>query len=385
LPRFDYSGYDARGKAEKGTIEASSSMQAVERLTEKGVVVVDIVQSETVKASAGRATKLLPLDAHIMFCRSLASYLRSGLPLADALKVLGRQSRDKRVGAAFAALLAAVEEGKKFHTALADSGAFRETLWRVVESGEQSGTLISVLEQVAEQFKMEDALRRKIRGAMTYPIVMVVVGVGVVSFLLSYVVPKIAGLFADMDRALPLPTRILLSMADAINTFGLPVLGVVLLVWLYMRWRGKKIRVPFLRGLRERLTVSLVMTHLSTLLRSGIPLVQGLRMASAMDPSPQRWLDIADLVKAGHRFDRALEKTGFSEDVVYVVRVGEMGGDLVESLSNVGQNNWEIAQSQMERIATLVEPIMVLGLGLSVGFIVVAILMPIFDLSGMVK
>jgi type II secretory pathway component PulF len=127
------------------------------------------------------------------------------------------------------------------------------------------------------------------------------------------------------------------------------------------------------------------MTHLATLLRSGIPLVQGLRMASSMDANPQRWLDIADLVKAGHRFDRALEKMGFSEDVVYVVRVGEMGGDMVESLTNVGQNNWEIAQSQMERIATLIEPAMVLTLGLSVGFIVVAILTPIFNLSGMVK
>jgi type II secretory pathway component PulF len=103
-----------------------------------------------------------------------------------------------------------------------------------------------------------------------------------------------------------------------------------------------------------------------------------------MDANSKRWLDIADLVKAGHRFDRALEKTGFPEEVVYVVRVGEMGGDLTEALSNVGQNNWEIAQSHMERIATLIEPAMVLILGFSVGFIVVAILMPIFDISSMV-
>jgi type II secretory pathway component PulF len=108
-------------------------------------------------------------------------------------------------------------------------------------------------------------------------------------------------------------------------------------------------------------------------------------MASSMDANPGRWLEIADLVKAGHRFDKALEKTGFTEEVVYVVRVGEMGGDLIDALSNVGRNNWEIAQSQMERIATLIEPAMVLTLGLSVGFIVLAILLPIFDLSGMIK
>ncbi|MDR2137484.1 MAG: type II secretion system F family protein [Synergistaceae bacterium] len=383
MPHFNYSGYDTKGKHTKGVLEASSSTQAVERLTERGVVVVDISQAE--EKVVRRKVKLMPLDSHIMFCRSLASYLKSGLPLADSLKILGKQSRDKRVNAAFGALLTAVEGGKKFHAALAESGAFRETLWRVVESGEQSGSLIAVLEQAAEQFRMEETLRRKIKSAMTYPIVMVVVGVGIVSFLLSYVVPKIAVLFSDVGKALPLPTRILLMLADFVNTFGLPLLIAFCVFWLILKRRGKKLQMPFMGGLRERLTISLIMTHLATLLKSGIPLVQGLRMASSMDAKPQRWLDIADLIKAGHRFDRALEKTGFPEEVVYVVRVGEMGGDLVEALSNVGQNNWEIAQSQMERIATLMEPAMVLTLGVSVGFIVVAILLPIFDLSSMVK
>ncbi len=383
MPHFNYSGYDSKGKLTKGILEASSSMQAVERLTERGIVVVDVSQSA--EKAAKHKIKLMPLDAHILFCRSLASYLKSGLPLADALKILGKQSRDKRITAAFSAVLASVEGGKKFHAALAESGAFRETLWRVVESGEQSGSLVAVLEQTADQFRLEETLRRKIKGAMTYPIVMVVVGVGVVGFLLSYVVPKIAVLFQDMGQALPLPTQILLSLADFVNTFGLPVLIGLLIFWLLLKRSGKKISLPFMRGLRERLTISLVTTHLATLLRSGIPLVQALRMASSMDANPKRWLDIADLVKAGHRFDKALEKTGFPEEVVYVIRVGEMGGDLVEALTNVGANNWEIAQSQMERLATLIEPAMVLTLGLSVGFIVLAILMPIFDLSGMVK
>jgi type II secretory pathway component PulF len=383
MPRFNYSGYDSKGKQTKGTVEASSSVQAVERLTERGIVVVDVSLIE--EKSDRQRIRLMSLDDHIMFCRSLASYLKSGLPLADSLRILGKQSRDKRISAVFTSLLASVEGGKKFHAALAESGAFRETLWRVVESGEQSGSLIEVLGQIADQFKMEENLRRRIKSAMTYPAVMVVVGVGVVGFLLSYVVPNIATLFTDMHRTLPLPTRILLGIADFVNTFGLPLLTALLVFWLIMKRRGKRIRMPFMSGLRERLTLSLVATHLSTLLKSGIPLVQGFRMASSMDANPKRWLDIADLVKAGHRFDKALEKTGFPEEVVYVVRVGEMGGDLTEALSNVGRNNWERAQSHMERIATLIEPAMVLTLGFSVGFIVIAILMPIFDISSMVR
>ena len=108
-------------------------------------------------------------------------------------------------------------------------------------------------------------------------------------------------------------------------------------------------------------------------------------MASSMDPRARRWLDCAEMVKAGHRFDRALERTGFPEEIVAVVRVGEMGGELSQALSNVSSQCREIAQSRMERLSTLMEPMMVLLLGVSVGFIVLAILTPVFDLAGIVK
>ncbi len=383
MPYFNYSGYNAKGKLTKGTIESSSSVQAVERLTEQGIVVVDIAVSEEKKGKA--ALKLLPLDAHIFFCRSLASYLRSGLPLVDSLRIMSRQSKDKNLKAAFGAVLSAVEGGKKFHAALSECGAFRESLWRVVESGEQSGSLISVLNQAASQFKMEDGLKRKIKGAMTYPIVMLIVGTGVVSFMLTYVVPKIAELFEDMHQTLPLPTRMLISMSSFLSNFGIPIIIVILIAWLIIKRRGIRINLPFMRGIREQLTLSLVLSHIATLLRSGIPLVQALRMASSMDPRSKRWLDVADLVKAGHRFDKALEKTGFPEEAVYVIRVGEMGGELADALTNVAQQSSETAESNMERISTLMEPAMVLIMGFSVGFIVLGILTPVFDLAGIVK
>lgn len=383
MPYFNYTGYDAEGKLKKGVIDASSSVQAIDRLTEKGIIVVDVAQ--TSERSKAKRVVPLSLEGHIMFCRSLASYLRSGLPLADALKVLGKQSGDKRVSAAYSSVLEGIEGGKKFHVALGESGAFKDTLTRIVESGEQSGSLIDVLEQAAEQFKLEDRLHRRIKKALTYPIAMLVIGAGVVAFLLSYVVPKISGLFDEVGQALPLPTRILISLSDFVSNWGIIIFLIIVLVVFIMKRRGKKFPVPFMNGLRSRLNLSLVMTHLSTLLNSGIPLVQALKMASAMDSNPQRWLEAADLVKAGHRFDRTLEKLGFGEDVVYVVRVGEMGGDLSRALSNVGQTNWELAEAQMDRIATLIEPVMTLVLGFTVGFIVVAILMPVFDLSGLVK
>ncbi|MCL2767829.1 MAG: type II secretion system F family protein [Synergistaceae bacterium] len=383
MPYFNYTGYDAEGKLKKGVLEASSSAQAIDRLTEKAIIVVDVVQSS--ERAKSRKVVPLSLEGHIMFCRSLAAYLRSGLPLADSLKVLGKQSIDKRVGAAYSSVLEGIEGGKKFHAALSESGAFKETLWRIVESGEQSGSLIQVLEQAADQFRLEDKLFKRIKKALTYPIAMVIIGTGVVIFLLSYVVPKISSLFDEVGQALPLPTRILIFLSDFVGNWGLTVLLLIILTLLIMKWRKKRIPFPFMKGLRRRLTLSLVMTHLATLLKSGIPLVQALKMASSMDSDSARWLEASDLVKAGHRFDRALEKLGFTEDVVYVVRVGEMGGDLTTSLTNVGETNWELAEAQMDRLATLIEPVMTLTLGFSVGFIVVAILLPVFDLSGLVK
>ena len=383
MPYFNYSGYDAKGKTTKGTVEAGSSMQAVDRLTERGIIVVDVKLAEEKKGNV--KIKLLPLDQHIFFCRSLASYLKSGLPLADCLRIMSRQSSDKMMKPVMEKLLADVEGGRKFHTALAESGAFRESLWRVAESGEQSGTLISVLNEAADEFKLEDDLRRKIRGAMTYPIVMAVVGIGVVAFMLTYVVPKISELFEDMHQTLPLPTRILIGASNFLGNYGLWIMLALLVLFLWMKKTGRSIQLPFMKGITEQLNLALVMSHLSTLLKSGIPLVQALRMASSMDVQKQRWLDAAEMVKAGHRFDKALEKVGLPEETVAVVRVGEMGGDLSGALENVSDQSRDIAQSRMEKLSTLMEPIMVLFLGFSVGFIVLAILTPVFNLAGIVR
>lgn len=383
MPYFDYTGYDAKGKSTKGTIDAVSSIQAVDALTERGIIVVDVKLAEEKKT--GAKIRLLPLDQHIFFCRSLASYLKSGLQLADALRIMSRQAHDKAMKPVMEKLLSEVEGGRKFHTALAETGAFRESLWRVAESGEQSGTLISVLNEAADEFKLEDDLRRKIRGAMTYPIVMAVVGVGVVSFMLTYVVPKISELFEDMHQTLPLPTRILISLSNFLSSYGLWMLLALLIFIVWVKRSGRSIQMPFMKGITGQLNLALVMSHLSTLLKSGIPLVQALKMASSMDVQKQRWLDAAEMVKAGHRFDKALEKIGMPEETVAVVRVGEMGGDLSGALENVSEQSREIAQGRMERLSTLMEPIMVLALGFTVGFIVLAILTPVFNLAGIVR
>ena len=381
MPSYRYSAYDKSGKLRKGIIDAPSSTRAGELLAEQNLVAVEIIEGAAESVKKG---KVFGLAYHSLFCKGLSSYLNRGVPLAEALRFLSRHSNDRRVSAACLHLHESVQGGKRLSAALEETGLFRDDLVRIVDSGERTSALSGVLDQVARQYAMEDKQRRKIRSALTYPVAMSIIGIGVVVFLLTYVVPKLTELFSEMGQQLPLPTRILLAITAFLRSWGLPLLLVLLLVILYIRRRKKKFTLPFFRRVRESITLSLVMSHLSTLLSAGIPLVQALNMASAMDPNSQRWLDAARLVKEGFRFDRALEKQGaFSEEVIYILRIGEMGGDLPGAIKQVSDMNWEEALESMERLSTLAEPVLVLFLGFSVGFVVLAILLPIFELSSL--
>jgi general secretion pathway protein F/type IV pilus assembly protein PilC len=380
---YRYSAYDSEGKLKRGRVDGASSESVLRELSLQGLVVVEIVAEEKKRAASGRP---LSLASHVLFCKSLSAYLKSGLPVTEALEMLRRQTPDKRLGEAYSALLEAVQGGRRLGTAMRDQGVFREGLIGMVESGETSGSLVEILLKGAQVYRSELQLRRKVQSALVYPAVMVVVGLGVIAFLLTYVVPRLTALFSDIGQALPMPTRVLLALSAAAKTLGLPLL-VALLILALLVYRGKvRLRLPFLKGLRERVALSLVFSHLSTLVSSGIPLVQAIQMTAPMDGKRERWKDVAQSVREGYRFAQALEREGsFPDDVVYVVRVGEMGSELPDALERVAENSWETAESQMERLASLVEPLLILFLGSAVGFVVVAILLPIFDLSGLVQ
>ncbi len=383
MSTFRYSAYDSEGRLKKGSIESASAEAAMKDLGLRGLVPVDVREESRKRTGRG---KKLSLQGHVLFCRSLSSYLKSGLPITEALELLKDQAPDKQLGEAYASLLDNVHGGRRLAAAMEDLGTFRPGLVGMVESGENSGSLVDVLGRAAEVYRSEMVLRRKVQSAMIYPMVMLVVGIGVIGFLLGYVVPRLSALFQDLGQALPLPTRILLTLSGTIQALWIPLtLGALSLVWM-ARKKNWGARMPFLKQTREKITFSLVFSHLASLVASGIPLTQSLQMVAPMDSSPGRWLEVSKGVKEGYRFAQSMERQGsFPKEVVYLVRVGEMGSELEEALQRVAETNWEVAESNMERLANLIEPIMILLLGGSVGFVVVAILLPIFDLSGLVK
>jgi len=384
MPQFTYQAYDQEGKVRKGNCEASSSSVAIEQLQSQGLVVVEVKQIAKTARKKGWE-KELSLEVQSLFCRSLASYLKSGLPLADALRLLSRQSAGKRISEVYTFLLEEVQGGKKLSKAIEDLGIFRDSLTRVVESGEQSGNLVSVLEQLSEQFRVEMRLRRKVRSALTYPLVMMIIGAAVVTFLLGFVVPRLASLFEELGESLPFLTRLLIFLSGIVKVMAIPSI-ILLLLTIFLQRRRKNKQGLLFRNIRKMINLSVLSSQIATLLDSGIPLVQALKMSSSLDPDPEKWTDVAELVKKGYRFDQAMVKEGsFPEDMIYIVRVGEMGGNLPDSLRQLSENYWEISENRMERLANLVEPAMVLVLGLVVGFVVMAILLPIFEISSLVR
>ncbi|MDR1650928.1 MAG: type II secretion system F family protein, partial [Synergistaceae bacterium] len=316
----------------------------------------------------------------------LSAFLESGLALTEVLGILQRQTRDKRLNSIYASLRESVESGRSLARSMESQGAFREFLFGMVEAGERSSSLPAVLDSAASLLRSEISLKRRIQSALIYPILMLIVGSCVVAFLVTYVVPKMTDIVIQAGQTLPLATRILLGVSDAVRAGGIPAAIVCMCAYIYMKRRGVKLRAPFFRGVRDLLTVSLVFSQLAALLKSGVPLVQAIEMSENMDREKGRMKFLAEEVRKGYRFSQSLERQGsYSEDIIAIVRIGEAGGNLPSCLERIASNSWDFAQNYLQKWSSLAEPIIIIILGAVVGFVVLAVLLPIFSLSDLAQ
>lgn len=380
MPFFRVKAYDAAGELKTLRKEAPNEDELVRSLGFEGYVPISMQQE---KARFGtKSTKPLKLEDQHMFCSMLSAFLLSGLSLTEVLRLLQRQTKDKKLQPVFAELRESVESGHSLAQSMKAQGVFLDFLIGMVESGERSSSLPDILEKASSLLQSQISLRRKISSALTYPVLMLIVGSGVVAFLIAYVVPQLTEIVIDSGQTLPLVTRILLAMAAAIRVGGIPTVIIVLVAYLYMKRKGKKISIPLFKDIRNLLTVSMLFSQLSTLIKTGVPLVQALEMSEPMDPMKGRIKFLSEEVRKGYRFSQSLERHGtFSEDIISIVRIGEVGGNLPDCLDRIAANSWEFAQTSMQKWSSLAEPIIIMVLGTVVGFVVVAVLLPIFSLS----
>ncbi len=385
MPFYTTEVYTSKGERKILRLEAAGENELLRELSSDGSIVISIEED---KADAGgffiRKKRSLPLYEQQLFCNTLCSFMRSGLPVTEILDLLGKQTKDKNLCFVYVKLRESVENGKTLAASMQELGVFRDSLVGMVESGEKSASLADLLERAAELFSNEISLRRKIKSALTYPLLMLFVGLGVVIFLLSFVVPKLTEIVVQSGAELPFVTKLLIFISHTVRITILPLLATVAIVG-YRFWKqNKKIEIPFFKDIKSNLDFAMIFSQLGTLTKAGIPLVNALKLTEPLDSVQGRLSEVAKQIKQGYRFSQGLEKEGsFPDEIITVIRVGETGADLPGNLLRLGQNCWEYAQTSMERWANLAEPVIILVMGVLVGFVVIAVFLPIFNLSSL--
>ncbi|MFB3061618.1 MAG: type II secretion system F family protein [Candidatus Binatia bacterium] len=402
MRNFRYKAKDSRKEMITGILEAETEQEALAKLSKMGYFPLSIEREEassegqTDPLSLGFFTRIRRRDITI-FTRQLADLLEAGLPLMRGLEVLWEQTENRRLQEVLASLATQVKEGKSFSEALTLYPKIFSNLYvNMVKSGEVGGMLSEVLARLADFGENEEELRAKVRAALAYPILILFVGMATVAVLLIFVVPKLVSLFQDVGQVLPLPTRILIELSQGLVHYWWVVLSMVVLsVFLLRRGRlsrrvrlaidGVKLRIPVWGPLIKKVEIASFARSLATLLSHGVPILQAMQVvvqATNNELLRGEFERIGEQLKGGTTFSQELRRGRmFPALVTNMVAVGEEAGNLDRSLFKIADTYEREADRAMKLMTSLVEPVMILVMGSIVGFIVIAMLMPIFQID----
>lgn len=406
MPVFTYRALDAKGRNFEDEIVADSSEAAREALRSKGLFPVSVRDSDggrkpTTSWSLAFWKKSVNASELTELTRQLATLLKADLQIIPALSILVRQSRKETGRRLLLRVREDVNEGKSLAGALEEHPrVFPEMYVSMVRAGEASGSLGMVLERLAAYLELQRNLRRRISGALAYPALMVLTGFSVVVFLLSFVIPRVIQLFQRAGREMPWPTRVLIFISDFLTTYGEILLvaviglGAAWLFWLRTDqgrwfWDNLKLRVPLLGNLYRTQAIARFGRTLGVLLASGLPILDSLSIAKLV--LSNRVLESAveqarDETHRGGVFSASLERSrNFPPVFTDMVGVGEQSGHLDEMLLHVAGHMEQESESTIQTMLSLVDPILILIMGVIVGFVVVAILLPLFEISQLVR
>lgn len=412
MPVYQYRGYRNDGGAATGIVDAENVRVARLKLRKEGVFPTDVIEQgqrslRSPEGSRVRATYairgsavLTPHDLALM-TRQFATLLVAGLPLVDSLGVLVDQAEKKAVKGLLAEIREQIRGGQALSAALETYPKdFSPIYVHMVRAGEASGALDQILFRLAEFLEKQLALKHKVTNAILYPALMLVVGVSVLFFLMTFVVPKITAVFASMKQALPWPTVVLMSVSQFFADYwtliiGLAVAGLFLARRFVRTDRGRIaadrliLRLPLIGDVARMVSISRLAGTLATMLASGVQLLDALDVSKRV--MNNRVLEEAverarQNIREGETIADPLKRSGeFPALVTHMIAVGERSGEMEEMLRRVSQIYDGEVERVITRLTSLLEPIMILVMGVIVFFIVVAILLPIFEMGQMVR
>ncbi len=409
MSMFSYKATDLSGKIVKGTLDAEDERGAASRLQDMGYIPILINQTRTAKQGLNLELDLSrsvsALLEHVsnrdvmLFTQDLSSLLEAGMPVDRALSILIDVTGKRKFKDIIRDILKSVQGGSYLSDAMAKHpGAFSRFYVNMVRAGEAGGVLEAVLDRLGIFLETSQELRDYIKSALVYPIFLVCVGGISIIILMTFVIPKFSIIFADLGQAIPLSTRLLLSLSKGLQTYWWLILlaigGIIFCFWRYAKTaRGRlrldrlKIQFPFIGDLVKKIEVARFSRTLGTLVQSGVPILQALELVkgiinnSVVVGAMER---IHDRVKEGERLSKPMEETGiFPSLAVQMITVGEETGRLDEMLLRIADNYEKIIRNLIKRFISLLEPAMILIMGLFVGFIVISMLMAIFSMNEM--
>ncbi len=401
---FAYKGLNLRGKSTAGVIDADNARQARAKLRQDGIFPTEL------KSEKERATGLsqpvtlfapkVKLSETALMTRQLSTLLGAGLSIMESLAALIEQTENDASKQVWVNVREQVKEGSAFADALGKHPKVFSTLYcQMVRAGEASGTLDKILGRLADYLENQLRLRGKIFSAMTYPILMMVVSVLILLFLIAYVVPKVTSIFADLDQALPLPTVILLSISQFIQDYGFLLLIVIGLGLFFLKRhidtpKGREqydrlsLKAPIFGRLTKMVAISRFTKTLATLLVSGVQLLNALEIVEKIVGNKVLENTIREArgnIREGESIADPLKRSGlFPPLVTHMIAIGEKSGELEAMLQKVSEAYDNEVDTVVSGMTALLGPIMILGMGFAILFIVLAILLPIFEVSQMV-
>lgn len=406
---YSYRALNESGKTVRGILDGDSERHVRSLLRAKKFKPLEVtsVASQTREDTRGvlfawrgrRGGRLSARDLSLV-TRQLASLVKSGLPLDEALHATAKQQQKPNTKRILLQVRSKVLEGLSLAQALGEvPGAF-DTMYRaLVRAGESSGYLAPVLERLADYTQSSQQVQQRLKTAMIYPLVLLTISLGVIALLMAFVVPQLVGVFQHTDRELPMLTQILISSSDFVVNYG--VYCVLAIVALFIgfkrllrhegrlrRWHQLKLKMPVLGNLILQIDSARFAATLSLLSSSGVPLLQALRIAGQVMTNKimqESCEQVAEAVQGGSSLHRALENAGcFPPLLVQLVASGETNGTLPEQLSNAAQDQERELEMMLGVAMGLLEPATVVFMGGAVCLIVMAILMPIFEMNTLI-
>lgn len=395
---FRYRARDAKGRLIQGRIEADGADQAAGRLQRDGLYPMDIQELRGHFKTRFHLNRTMDL---FIFTRSLANLLKSNVPLVHGLDLLGKGAQEREFQGVLTDIKKEIGDGKSLSEALSCHPQYFSRLYvGMVRAGEMGGALEGVLYRLSAWLEREEKIRSEVYSAMIYPAIMLLVGGGAVLFLMGFVIPKFELMFTDIGSALPLPTRVLIGLCSILTKGWWVILTILLggifILGQYTRSENGRfyfsrilLGIPFIGQVRRRFSAARFSKALQILINSGVPLLDGLGITRDMEGNEVLKREVErlyHLVKSGEGLAASMSGSPFFSPLeIDMVRVGENSGDLAGALCRIAEIYEEEVDRSLKRLVSLLEPAIILFMGGVVGFIVLAMLLPVFRMGTLIR